>query len=91
MSCFVQNISVGPDFDWSCPFCGMCCDDDIPVVVDKLMVGIVKSHKANSKKEFFQVTSDGQLCDDSESESESEIEIEGDDNEEEMRRAIHEY
>jgi len=55
------------------------------------MMGIVKSHKANSKKEFFQVTSDGQLCDDSESESESEIEIEGDDNEEEMRRAIHEY
>ena len=71
----------------------MCCDDDIPVVVDKLMMGIVKSHKPNSKKEFFQVTSDGQLCDDSESESESEIEIEieGDDNEEEIRRAIHEY
>ena len=50
----------------------MPCADDIHVVVDKLMLGIIKSHKPNSKKEMFQIMSDGQICDDSASESESE-------------------
>jgi hypothetical protein len=40
-------------------------------------MGIIDSHKPNSKKEYFQITSDGQLCDDSASESESD-EIEED-------------
>ena len=57
----------------------MCSGDDVPALVDKLVMGIVNSHKPNSKKEFFQVTSDGQLCDDSTSESES------DDNEEDEK------
>ena len=57
----------------------MCSGDDVPVIVDKLVMGIVNSHKPNSKKEFFQVTSDGQLCDDSASESET------DDNEEDEK------
>lgn len=52
----------------------MQCADDIPVVVDKLMLGIIMSHKRNSKKEIFQITSDGQLCDDSASETETESE-----------------
>ena len=50
----------------------MQCVDDIPVVVDELVMGILSSHKSNSKKEFFQITSDGQICDDSESESDSD-------------------
>ena len=54
----------------------MQCTDDVPVVVDTLMLGIIKSHKRNSKKEIFQITSDGQICDDSASESESESEDE---------------
>lgn len=65
---------MGPDFEWMCPLCGMQCNDGIPVVVDKLMMGIIKSHKPNSKKEFFQITKDGEICDDSESDCESESE-----------------
>jgi hypothetical protein len=42
-------------------------------------MGIIDSHKPDSKKEYFQITSDGQLCDDSASESET------DDNEEDEK------
>lgn len=54
----------------------MRCIDDIPVVVDKLILGIITSNKPNSKKEMFQLTSDGQICDDSASETESDSEEE---------------
>ena len=36
------------------------------------MMGILSSHKEGSRKKSFQITSDGQICDDSVSESESE-------------------
>lgn len=36
------------------------------------MLGILLSHKPHSRKEFFQLTSDGEICDDSESEEETE-------------------
>ena len=78
----MQDVSVGPNFDWACPLCGSRSNDDIPVFVDKLVMGIVNSHKPNSKKQFFQVTSDGQLCDDSASESET------DDNEEDEKSEV---
>ena len=55
-----------------CPMCGMQCTDDVPIVVDKLVMGILASQKGNSKKKFFQITSGGEICDDSASESESE-------------------
>jgi hypothetical protein len=74
LTCFVHKISVGPKFDWSCPYCLKPCADGIPVVVDNFMLAIIKSHGENSKKEMFQITSDGQICDDSVSESESESE-----------------
>jgi hypothetical protein len=73
----VQRVSVGPDFAWACPLCKSCPGDNVPVYVDKLVMGIIDSHKPNSKKEYFQITSDGQLCDDSASESETD-EIEED-------------
>ena len=42
-------------------------------------MGIIDSHKPGLKKEYFQITSDGELCDDSASESET------DDNEEDEK------
>src|SRR5271167_3042796 len=75
LPCFIKQISVGPEFEWLCPYCPKRYTDGIPVVVDNLMLGILRSHGPNSKKQKFQITSDGQICDDSESESESESEI----------------
>lgn len=63
-------MSVGPDFEWRCPVCGRPCADENPVVVDRLMVSIVEAHQPSEQaKGFFQVTSDGEICDDSLSES----------------------
>jgi hypothetical protein len=47
------------------------------------MMGVITSHRPGSKKEFFQIASDGQICDDSASDSESEIEVDEDKCEEE--------
>jgi hypothetical protein len=55
-----------------CPICGMPSVDEIPLAVDTFMLGILLSHKPHSRKEFFQLTSDGEICDDSESEEETE-------------------
>ena len=68
----MEKVSVGPEFEWACPFCGKQCTDDIPVVVDNMILGILNSHKPNSKKEFFQITSDDQICDDSASDTETD-------------------
>jgi hypothetical protein len=65
-------VSVGPEFEWQCPICGMQSGEEIPLVVDTLMSGILLWHKPHSRKEFFQLTSDGQICDDSESDIETE-------------------
>ena len=69
-------MSVGPEFEWSCPFCSEPCTDDIPVVVDKFMLNILRTNGPRSGKTFFQIMSDGQICDDSASESETESEDE---------------
>lgn len=68
----MQHISVGPEFEWVCPICRSHCIDDIPVVVDKFIMGVLASNGPNSKKEFFQIKMDGEICDDSASESESD-------------------
>ena len=47
------------------------------------MMGILSSHKEGSRKKIFQITSDGQICDDSASESESESDEEKPEEEEE--------
>lgn len=70
---------MGPDFEWMCPICGMTSADEIPLAVDTFMLGILLSHKPHSRKEFFQLASDGEICDDSESEEETESDHEGSD------------
>jgi hypothetical protein len=52
--------------------------EEIPLVVDTFMTGILLTHKPHSKKEFFQLTADGQICDDSESDVETETDQEED-------------
>jgi hypothetical protein len=74
LSCYVQQISVGPEFEWICPLCHSQCFDDIPVIVDKLMLGVAISFKPNTRAKFFQLMEDGQICDNSETDSDSESE-----------------
>lgn len=67
----MQQVTVGPEFEWACPICGSQCVDDIPLVVDKWVMEISNFHGPNLKK-YFQITRDGEICDESESETESE-------------------
>jgi len=62
---------VGPDFIYSCPLCGKRCEDDFPLVVDKLVLGVLSSDSSDFKG-HFQITSDGQICGDSMDETDQE-------------------
>jgi hypothetical protein len=77
LACFSKDVSTAADFEWRCPLCGQTCAEENPVTVDKLMMSIIESHQPSEMKEFFQVTSDGQLCDDSQSENSDSEEMEG--------------
>jgi hypothetical protein len=75
LSCFLQQISVAPKFNWKCPICETdCCDDTHPVVLDTMVLGILNSLESTTKMTFFEIMADGQICMDPGSESETEDE-----------------
>ena len=71
----MQQVCVGPRFQWTCPICGSeSTTNKIPLVVDRGILAVLDSHRPNSKKKYFVITKNGQLRDDSGSESEMESE-----------------
>jgi hypothetical protein len=69
----VQKISVAPEFEWSCPLCGVGCGyDALPVYVDTFIRNIMKAHVLSNtpSKRSLQITSDGQICCDESSDEE---------------------
>jgi hypothetical protein len=49
----------------------MSCEDDVPLVVDKLVLGIVSVDSLHFNRHFY-LTSDGQICGDSTDETDEE-------------------
>jgi hypothetical protein len=79
LACFVSQIGVGPEFVWKCPLCLNHCGDDIPVMVDKHILGILESVGLN--KEYYTIESDGEICDETEDEMDGESEDENEEDE----------
>ena len=76
LACFVSQVGVGPEFVWECPLCQKHCGDDIPVTVDKHILGILESVGPNTGREYYSIMSDGQICDETEDDSDDESEDE---------------
>jgi hypothetical protein len=69
LACFVSQIGTGPEFVWKCPLCLKHCGDDIPVMVDKHVLGILESVGRNSWRKYYKVGTDGEICDETDGES----------------------
>jgi len=79
LSHFVKWVSVGLQFNWACPICRSHCNDELLLVMDKWVIGVLESHQTTSKKKFFKIKRDGgEIIGDSASESDSESEETGD-------------
>jgi hypothetical protein len=83
MACFVQNISVGPRFEWKCALCGAYCGKETPIILDKFLMSVLESKKENTRQEFIEINSDGEICDDGQDDSDSILSDHEDEEEEE--------
>ena len=73
----MSQVGVGPEFEWTCPFCLTQCVNDIPVTVDKHILGILESAGRNNGRVYYSIMLDGQICDESDVEEDDESEDEG--------------
>lgn len=61
-------MSVRSDFEWRCPICHSSCIDGIEL--NRAVKGVLDLHKSKPKG-YFQITEEGEMCDDSESDEDT--------------------